>query len=142
MTCNGNGVCLACDGDEDGQDILDSFLDENGKRWFRTIDCNCIPMKCPNYLLCKNISTEINYSYSRGRCLNCDIYPGRNLIFIEKDEDCHICFEPKNIYIKFTGCQHSCCLDCFKCLTNKRCTLCRRELSPEWRIEINNIQAS
>jgi hypothetical protein len=147
--CEGDGSCIEkVDEHLEDWDVNDRaeftyFTFDNNENWFRKFACehNCMPIKCPNFLICGNADQKYEFGYHNGRCLDCDIGYGKNFIFKEQTEECHICLEEKNIQVYFTGCDvHTCCLNCFKRV--KKCSLCRSEpLGLEWQYGIKRTQS-
>ncbi len=74
---------------------------------------NCQPIKCPNYQLCGTADPQWVLDAHRGRCLNCDIGFGRDLTFVEVEEECTICLETQQMFINMPGCSHRFCVTCF-----------------------------
>lgn len=71
-------------------------------------------LKCKNYKLCEFILSSEWYIY----IINC-IYPSSNIYgsidleFDENTEECDICFESYNKYVKiYTSCNHKICPSC------------------------------
>jgi hypothetical protein len=58
--------------------------------YFRFMECeeNCELLKCPNFSVCGGAAPEQVMDSHRGTCLNCDIVFGKNLTFIDSDEEC------------------------------------------------------
>lgn len=42
---------------------------------------NCLPVVCPNYILCGNVSPKFILDYNGSRCINCNIIFACNLEF-------------------------------------------------------------
>jgi hypothetical protein len=98
--CNGDGSCLYQEGEhiyEKNTDIICLF--------------NCEPVKCPNYLVCGNISPQRILSSHKGTCFNCRISFGHLEFFT--NEECPICLDTK-LCVKQSKCNHKICVDCFK----------------------------
>ena len=135
--CDGTGQCLT--------------LGDNLNEYEYLFDCEnkCQPIKCPNFKLCGSIfPVHIGYCH-QNRCTNCDILWGnKDIKFINIKEECQICYEIKEEYIKFQSCEHRVCIECFDKLThcypdengdiveNKnegKCVFCRRHKpEPNW----------
>ena len=99
--CEGNGECLN-QVDYHKYEKYDNFI----------CNYNCIPMKCPNYLICKNISPKWVYDNNKNTCINCAISFGILIFSIDKKE-CPICLENKYA-VKNINCNHTICVDCFR----------------------------
>ena len=83
--------------------------------YYRKISCpyDCKPIKCPNYLLCGQAWPQMYLWCHSNRCIYCNQTFGCDLIFIEKDQECCICFNEKSTFIRW-GCIHELCVDCFR----------------------------
>jgi hypothetical protein len=98
---------LGCDGK--------CLLQMSGDNHYRVIDCpeDCKPVKCPNYLLCGQACPHWFLYCHSNRCNYCNESFGCDLTFIEKEQECCICFNSKPIFIRW-GCIHELCIDCFR----------------------------
>lgn len=85
--CNGDGICLI------------GLQKTNNS--YHTSSCihNCMPVKCPNFLVCSTISPELIYNINRGICLNCRVSFDTRLDISKSDK----CIIPKyfRIYLDF-----------------------------------------
>jgi len=83
--------------------------------FYRSEDCgeNCQPIKCPNYKLCGKAESFSNFDCHSSRCIYCNQSFGCNLTFIEKKEECPICLEDKDLFIRWQ-CEHDLCVECFR----------------------------
>lgn len=71
--------------------------------------------KCPNWMMCHRSHPKGLLGCWGGRCLNCDITFGQNLVFKESCDECPICLEPIVGYgMVFPKCPrgHLFCIDC------------------------------
>ena len=87
---------------------------------------DCQLLKCPNYKVCKNTCPKWYLDGHDGRCRNCDMMFGCNLV-IEKEKEgiekeCSICLDVNKWNVKMSTCSHFFCVECFSTLhffTNK-----------------------
>lgn len=98
--CNGDGDCLM-------------GLQRGGGR-YDISNCihNCMPVKCPNFLVCGSIAPQTIYNINYGRCLNCRVSFNVNLEFA-RYEKCSSC-EHTGIVVKQPTCSHKVCAKCFQ----------------------------
>jgi hypothetical protein len=100
--CQGEGVCLEQTG------IYPIYL--------RSKPCqyNCKPVKCPNFIVCGQVA-PLQVMWCHGsRCNYCNQKYGKDLIFKRGKEECTICLEEKDLWIKMPNCDHYFCLLCFR----------------------------
>lgn len=97
--CTGRGYCLRQTGDQNTYELN---------------DCShkCLPVKCPNFVVCDSIVPQWILGCNKGTCTTCGYTFGRILTFYESVE-CPICFEDKP-GVKQINCDHKVCIDCFK----------------------------
>lgn len=55
--------------------------DMENRRYFRIKECTCVPLACPNYTLCGHCLPACHMDAYNGRCLDCDITFGKDLVF-------------------------------------------------------------
>lgn len=98
--CNGDGACLM-------------GLQRGGGR-YDISNCihNCMPVKCPNFLVCGHISPKCMLDINYGTCLTCRVSFNNRLEF-SRAEKCVLC-EETNISVKRLMCEHKVCTSCFK----------------------------
>jgi hypothetical protein len=121
LACRGLGRCLEAD-DSDPFPLAG---------WCGLV--SCLPVRCPNFLLCRRQDPAVMMDAVGGRCLLCNMEFGRSLTFFKpaKGEECPICLECESLQMRLPGCTHSVCLPCYR-LTPRpfRCPLCRAEHPP------------
>jgi hypothetical protein len=105
--CNGHGECLVQTGDGNEYE-KDNII----------CNYNCLPKKCPNYILCNTMAPEWLFGCHSGMCMNCNITfgtwkGGKGIPEIKDNTECPICLETK-ICITQPKCEHFTCIDCFK----------------------------
>lgn len=105
--CKGDGMCLT-------QEDLNSYTKDSDY----ICNYNCVPIKCPNYVICENSDPRWVLRCHNGLCTNCDIsfgkwQGGKGILNMKDNEDCCICFEIKKC-ISNPKCDHFICIDCFK----------------------------
>jgi hypothetical protein len=92
----------------------------------------CLPVKCPNYLLCGREDPAVLLDARGHRCFSCSMQFGRDLKFSTPlpGNECPVCFG-EGLQLKLPGCTHALCIACYK-LTERpfRCPLCRAEHPP------------
>ena len=96
--------CLGCCVAQYGND---------GKDYRKIQECSsgeCIPVKCPNYEICRRIDPMMYQKCWGGRCLTCDMTFGRNLIKDNQESECPVCFDTKILYL--LDCNHKFCSSC------------------------------
>ena len=98
--CNGDGFCLV------GL--------QTGNNSYHISSCihNCMPVKCPNFLVCGSISPQAIYNINNGICLNCRVSFNTRLN-ISNSEKCTLC-DKNNIVVKRLYCHHKVCIKCFQ----------------------------
>jgi len=69
---------------------------------------------CPNFKACNQFLKKIHKDYYNGRCLDCDITFGKNLEFVNENNECPICLDNKINCVRMPNCTHIVCLQCFK----------------------------
>lgn len=74
---------------------------------------NCQPVECPNFKVCGQVCPKWLLGCHDGRCWSCNFHFGKNLTFLEEDQECPICLETKPSVVQ-PNCTHSVCIDCFK----------------------------
>ena len=97
--CTGDGYCLLGDNSE-------------------SCPHKCVPVECPNFLVCDTILPKCIRSCHRGTCMSCAYMFGKSSEFNGKltfydSVDCPICLEDKP-GVKQINCDHKVCIDCFK----------------------------
>lgn len=104
--CSGIGECLI-------------QLDDLSYGDFRSIPCSysCLPISCPNYLVCRNREPRWVLDCHSGLCANCDIVfgtwdggPGR-LKF--SYDNCAVCRTTTDC-VQLLYCHHKLCVGCFR----------------------------
>lgn len=98
--CNGDGICLMGLQRGGGQYDISNCIH------------NCMPVKCPNFLVCGSIAPQTIYDINYGRCLNCRVTFNVNLEF-SRDEKCSSC-EHNGVVVKQLTCSHKVCAKCFQ----------------------------
>lgn len=98
MSCTGIGECLTQSSENDYEEIYECIH-------------NCIPLKCPNYLLCNTQAPQWYFYCHSNLCMNCNMMFAKCLNF--KKSECLICLEEK-LCVSQPKCQHYTCIDCFK----------------------------
>ena len=73
---------------------------------------NCMPVKCPNFLVCGNIAPQCIYNINYGTCLSCRLSFNIKLEF-SRHEKCSFCKED-GIVVKRLMCEHKICTNCFQ----------------------------
>ena len=98
--CNGDGSCL--------------IGLQRSKNMYHISYCihNCMPVKCPNFLVCSTISPQMIYNINRGICLNCRLSFDKRLE-ISNSEKCSLC-DKNSIVVKRLTCEHKACVMCFQ----------------------------
>ena len=130
MNCSGDGSCLqqTDDGYEESECIH-----------------NCQPVKCVNYELCESELPQW-LAYKRIQtpiCINCDVSFAGPLQFINKTEECCICMDNRDLFVKFQQCTHEVCCKCFRECCGwstdedqserlENCPFCRRSHLKHW----------
>ena len=71
-------------------------------------------VRCPNFMLCYSSHPQWVADCNHGVCMNCAVSFAGRLEFINKLEECSICHERKEIFIKFQQCTHYTCCQCFR----------------------------
>ena len=102
--CNGDGTCL-----DQGNDMKYHVGLYRGD-----IQCvhNCVPIQCPNYIICRNKEPQWLLQCSSDICQDCDMMGYNTLNVTDDNEDCPICLDnKKSIILK---CNHTVCIDCFR----------------------------
>ena len=76
----------------------------------------CKPMKCPNYVVCGKKAPEWLYDCHAGKCgmtcRNFDVVTRNN----ENNEECPVCFDNPDLFVKFPTCEHYFCGTCIRSL--------------------------
>ena len=73
--------------------------------------------KCPNYFICYTKAPLWVFKCNYNVCMNCAASFAGPLETIKTTEECPICFDTKEIFVKFQQCTHSVCNTCFgKCI--------------------------
>lgn len=77
---------------------------------------NCQPRKCPNFIFCGEVYPAYFHGCWGETCIYCDQTFGKKLIFEkkEKKEECPVCLEDKDLFIKLLNCDHFLCLVCYR----------------------------
>jgi len=98
--CSGDGFCLM-------------GLQRAGNK-YDISNCihNCMPVKCPNFLVCGSIAPQNIYNLSSGTCFTCKLaFNGK--LNISNPEICQICKE-NNVSVKRLLCEHKICNICYQ----------------------------
>lgn len=103
--CEGDGKCL----------MQPNFGEYREDCKNPSVSCayNCVPRKCPNFLVCGSIDPEWLLRCKRGTCVHCDMSFGKVLTLSTEDEECPICFDTKPL-VQLLNCDHKVCVSCFK----------------------------
>lgn len=104
--CMGDGQCLQ--------------QTEDGSTYKRMYPCkfSCVPMKCPNFIVCQ-AEFPAQYLGCWGKtCLNCDLkfgpwQGGKGVLPLRNNETCPICLETC-LCITYPKCDHYACISCFR----------------------------
>ncbi len=105
--CTGNGDCLTqCGHNRECNELYHKIED-------MTCEFNCEPMKCPNYLICGDISPKWYFNCHWGTCLHCKFMFGKQKILAFSESECPVCLETKQC-VTLLNCEHKECVDCFK----------------------------
>lgn len=102
--CPGNGYCLS-------QQTVDTY--------YRPASCShmCSPIPCPNWNLCQRALPQQVLDCYQGRCFQCDLTFGRNLVIEHPapfDFECPICMHSNvSTRVQWPDCIHWYCQECF-----------------------------
>lgn len=98
--CNGEGYCLV------GL--------QHTQNTYHISSCihNCMPVKCPNYLVCRSVHPQCILNINNGICLTCRVSFNIRLSISNRDK-CSLC-EQTNIVVKRLTCEHKICTNCFQ----------------------------
>ena len=104
-TCRGN--CL-------------NQIDQNTYEPYEGTNCEfkCMPVKCPNYIMCGSANPQCILDCHNGLCGTCDVMfgtwqGGKGVLETEEGLECPICLDTKTC-ISQPNCNHKICVDCFK----------------------------
>lgn len=98
--CNGDGYCLI------------GLQKSQNSYHISTCIHNCMPVKCPNFLVCGAINPECILNINYGICLSCKVSFNTRLCISNPDK-CSLC-ENTNISVKRLTCDHKICTNCFQ----------------------------
>lgn len=113
MLCSGNGMCL-------------SRIKRTGI-YINNNLCKhkCIPINCPNHIVCcRNYPLHYKQTYG-DLCLTCDMFfgewqGGKGVLPIIENAECPVCLETV-ICVSQPKCDHYLCIECFRrCYYGKR----------------------
>ena len=100
--CQGNGSCLA----------------QTDQTWiysrYKLCKYNCMPIKCPNFIVCGGVEPLHIMQRYDNRCLECNILFGKNLTIKQEKQECPVCLDEREIYVQMPDCVHDICLVCFR----------------------------
>lgn len=104
IECDGNGFCL--------EQTENTFIYIRNK----VCNFNCTPEKCPNFEICGTVSPKCYMLCNFNVYINCAVVFGGILQnkHIENKEECCICLEEFNNFIKLEQCTHYLCTNCFR----------------------------
>jgi hypothetical protein len=87
----------------------------------------CVLKPCSNFKVCGTKVPVPLIDAWHGRCLDCDMNLGYNLIIRDPkpDERCYPCASLKaTSFVRFQKCTHEVCAECFLNLKDKTCFMC------------------
>lgn len=124
------------------RDNAGECLRQNNHGYYNVNGCNCTVVPCPNHFLCGNSRPRIILDSHGGRCLDCNMRIGMNLVLDLSESECPVCME-MDIQVCIPGCTHKLCIDCFRRVyysdvsnspdnIEDKCPLCRNKLLPSW----------
>ena len=108
ISCNGTGECLQ--------------LNEYTVQYYKVnnVKCkyNCIPIHCPNYIICRSMVPRNVLNYYNGLCYYCDnmfgvAKGGKGILKAVDNVECPICLETTRCVTQ-PKCEHTICVECFK----------------------------
>lgn len=135
-SCSRNGACLAQGSNEvTGEEVYVSMF---------ACEHACKPVRCPNFALCKTKYPQWLADCCGGRCRNCHVMFGRNLVHAKSDDKCPVCLDNRVEFV-LPSCTHALCIDCIKRIyfiyedddgfsesASGRCPLCGRDAEQPW----------
>lgn len=108
ISCKGNGECLQ----------LNEYTSEYYKVNYYSCKHNCIPVHCPNYIICGSKFPKHILNYYNGVCYYCNEMFGKKrggtgILKAIENKECPICLETTRCIIQ-PKCDHYICVECFQ----------------------------
>lgn len=75
--------------------------------------CDCLPIKCPNYVLCRSVAPLKILDANFGLCRICAMTFGKKITVENITDVCCVCLENKFEFLKMNNCNHFFCPDCY-----------------------------
>jgi hypothetical protein len=104
-----------CKGDGDCLNQTESGYESN-----QSCEHKCVPIQCPNYIVCKTILPQWVLHCHSGTCMHCNMMFGKwnndnnkHILKSKDDTECPICLETK-LCVSQPRCDHYTCVDCFR----------------------------